>query len=422
MGKVKAQSPMWPLAAAVVVAAFLAGLMSRRTVELGSPAPGTGQSLVAQGLVASSLDKVEIPESEYFGEMVRVLERLYVDGVKDEDALVAGAIRGMVASLADPSSSFYNKEQMLALEGRLQGKYDGIGAELSLEFDQAELSKLQNRSRDIDGLLLLPSLRVTAVMPGSPAEKAGMRAGDVIREIEGRALVSADDIKEIRALQKAASEGKVSNTEIEKQREEFRKRADENLTAQRAREKLTTGVDGALNVKWRRPGQKDEVSARVSRQRTNVQPLIKNSDGSYMVRFIKGLPEAMQAQGLAGKDLVLDLRNSGMGDLGVLKRVLGQVSAPGPFGRLATERPGEARRLMVEPGIAKPGRLRLKVDSSVSGAAEIFALAVSQRGQGQLDGTKMAGSTAWTEVMVGPEGTGYTLTTGIFRPLTGAAK
>lgn len=89
-------------------------------------------------------------------------------GQKDERALTEAAIRGMLQELNDPYSEFLSQEKLQEFERQLQGSVDGIGAQLSRQ--------------NINGR---HHLFIAAPLPGSPAQKAGLRAGDAIVSIDG---------------------------------------------------------------------------------------------------------------------------------------------------------------------------------------------------------------------------------------------
>jgi carboxyl-terminal processing protease len=98
-----------------------------------------------------------------FARVLTHVERLYVDEVDGED-LVVGAIHGMLRTL-DPHSSYMTAEDFRILEGDTRGRFGGVGLEVG--------------ARDGD-------LTVIAPIPGTPAERAGLRPGDRIVAIEGR--------------------------------------------------------------------------------------------------------------------------------------------------------------------------------------------------------------------------------------------
>ena len=88
---------------------------------------------------------------------------LYI-GDSDPQEMIYGAISGMVSALGDPYSAFLKPSDNEKFSQDLSGQFDGIGAELTMQNGQ---------------------IVVVAPLAGSPAEKAGVRAKDVIVEIDG---------------------------------------------------------------------------------------------------------------------------------------------------------------------------------------------------------------------------------------------
>lgn len=85
----------------------------------------------------------------------------------DAEALRQGAIKGMVEALDDPYTAYLDAETyQLSLSG-LEGRFDGIGATVTRRDDR---------------------IIVVTPFPGSPAEKAGIRANDEVLEIEGNSV------------------------------------------------------------------------------------------------------------------------------------------------------------------------------------------------------------------------------------------
>lgn len=100
---------------------------------------------------------------EQLGRVLVEVENEYVDPVS-RAKLVDGAIKGMVAEL-DPHSSYMPPDDFSAFESDTEGQFGGIGIEVEARSDQ---------------------LIVLAPIEGSPAERAGVRSGDMIVVVDGR--------------------------------------------------------------------------------------------------------------------------------------------------------------------------------------------------------------------------------------------
>ena len=91
--------------------------------------------------------------------------RDYVDRDRlDADVLSKGAIEGMVKALDDPYTSYIDAETYKVGMSGLEGEIEGIGAQVGIREEK---------------------LTIIAPIPNSPADKAGLKAEDVILEIDG---------------------------------------------------------------------------------------------------------------------------------------------------------------------------------------------------------------------------------------------
>ncbi|MCX7863521.1 MAG: S41 family peptidase [Novosphingobium sp.] len=113
----------------------------------------------------AGLAAVEGRSGEQFGRLIaiyRLIKENYVDEVDDEK-LFKGAINGMLESL-DPHSSYLDGAALQRLETMIEGSYSGLGLSVMME----------------DG-----AVKVISPFKGSPAEKAGIKAGDYITHLDG---------------------------------------------------------------------------------------------------------------------------------------------------------------------------------------------------------------------------------------------
>nr|MBA4170670.1 S41 family peptidase [Chloroflexota bacterium] len=124
------------------------------------------------------------------------LQSEYVDEL-DPDKLAEGAIRGMFQyGVEDPNSGYMPPEQYQQALGDLSGTFSGIGAEMSMQNaeDPADLAACT----EFTGVC---QLVVIAPLSDSPAEEAGLEAGDVVLAVDGDSVVGSimnDQISRIR--------------------------------------------------------------------------------------------------------------------------------------------------------------------------------------------------------------------------------
>lgn len=128
---------------------------------------GSGYKLGQKQSVQSS-SNYQISNSDFslFWSVWNKIKEKYVDKKKiDWQKMYYGAIKGMVSALDDPYTFFLTPEENKQSKNDLQGKFEGIGAQLGLK---------NNR------------IIVIAPLKNSPAEKAGVKAGDFINAVDGK--------------------------------------------------------------------------------------------------------------------------------------------------------------------------------------------------------------------------------------------
>ncbi|MEO0032076.1 MAG: hypothetical protein RIS94_1834 [Pseudomonadota bacterium] len=116
----------------------------------------------------AGLAAVDARSGPEFGKLMAVYERIktnYVEPV-DDDKLVKGAIDGMLATL-DPHSSYLDARDFENLRTQTDGAYGGLGLSVTMD----------------DG-----AVKVIAPTKGSPADLAGVKAGDYITHLDGKLI------------------------------------------------------------------------------------------------------------------------------------------------------------------------------------------------------------------------------------------
>ena len=191
-----------------------------------------------------------------------VLEEKYM-GEIDDEALIEGAIKGYVSALGDPYTTYYTKEEMDELMEETTGNYVGIGIYMTLDIDNN-------------------AIYVVKPMEDSPAEEAGIQAGDLITKVDGKEYSGEELDQASNAIK--GEEGTTVKLEI-----------------------LRDGETQELEVERR----KIVVSHIVEKKFDNVgYLLIEDFDGGCAKEFEEKYKE-LESQGI--DRLIIDLRNNGGG-------------------------------------------------------------------------------------------------------------
>jgi len=96
---------------------------------------------------------------------IRLIQAEYVDGNVDTAKLSHGTVSGLVASLGDPYSTYYDPDQYKRLQDSYEGRYSGVGIYLTFGTGYPT---------------------ITGTVPGSPAAGAGLQGGDEIVKVDGK--------------------------------------------------------------------------------------------------------------------------------------------------------------------------------------------------------------------------------------------
>lgn len=289
---------------------------------------------------ADTVPSAESPTQKLFSPFWQawdIVHSRYVDQPVDDLALMRGAIRGMLDALGDEHTSYMDPDQYQQADTELSGEYEGIGAWV-----------------DTGG----EYLTIISPMPGSPAEAAGIKAGDLILAVDGEDMTGIDPSLVV-------------------QRVLGPKGTSVRLTLKRE------GVPEPIEVSVLRgsilvPSVESEM---LENQIAYVRLLTFGEDTTRDLRAALGSLLAQKPRAL-----ILDLRGNGGGYLNTAVDVTSEFL---PGGIVLTERFGDGREEVYQAhsgGLATEIPMAVLVDGGSASASEIVAGALQDRGRALLVG------------------------------------
>jgi carboxyl-terminal processing protease len=299
----------------------------------GTALPASGSSATAGSSQDGSLEELFKP----FWQAWEIIHQRYVDQPVDDQALMHGAIRGMLDALGDQHTAFMDPDQYNQASIDLAGEYEGIGAWVDTESEY---------------------LTIISPMPGSPAERAGLKSGDQVLFIDGEDMTGIDGLLVIRRVLGPA--GTVVHLSIRRAGES------ELLEIDVERESITV----------------PSVESRMLDDQIGYVRLF--TFGQSTTRDLRQALNALHDQG--AEALVLDLRGNGGGFLTTAIEVASEFIGEGV---IMIERFGDGREEVYTArrgGLATDLPLAVLINAGSASASEIVAGAIQDHGRGVLVG------------------------------------
>ena len=288
----------------------------------------------------------------------RVINEDYVES-PEKEALVRGAIRGMVEELGDPYSSYMDPSRYKEAKLHTSGKYVGVGIAVEQVGEY---------------------VTVVAPFKGTPAYEAGIVSGDRITKVDGQDVVGSPVERAVALIKGPA------------------------------------GTFVRLGI-LSKDGQFREVTlARTLITPPTVEGRMIDADIGYLritqfasntAEEMRGVLKELKSQGM--KAMVLDLRHNPGGLFDQALEVAEMLVPQGPVVKLVS-RGGEQRSFDSDSSGAGFPLVAL-VDKGSASAAEIVAGAIQDRGVGPLVGTKTFGKASVQSLVDLPNGSGLRITT-----------
>lgn len=295
------------------------------------------------------------------GVLEEMIDEYYLEDAQ-ESALEQGVYKGMIEALQDPYSTYYSQEELEELQNKTQGIYYGIGARVGIDADTQ-----------------LP--RIASVIEGTPAQEAGLMAGDLLYEVDGT-CVQGMDLNSAVALVKG-DEGTIVHLTVIREGEtdylefDVERRKLENETV--SYEMMEDGI-GYIQIQ-----EFDDVT---------------------VDQFSEAL-DACRREGMQG--LILDLRGNPGGNLSTVCEIA-RMMLPEGLIVYTEEKNGDREEYTCDGSRQLTEPLVVLVDSNSASASEILAGAVKDYGIGTLVGTTTFGKGIVQRIMKLSDGSAVKLT------------
>lgn len=284
----------------------------------------------------------------------------HYEGQYDKEKLFEGAIAGMVKTLDDPYSVYLDKEAFTSLNDTTEGSFGGVGIVIG--------------KKDKDFVVVAP-------MEGTPGAKAGIKAGEKIRKIDGKD-VAGMQLEELVGKIRGENGTKVALTLEDKNG------AVRDVTVVRGEIKIESVVSKML------PGTKIGY--------VRLAVFNDNTGADFLKSYQKLESEGMQAT-------ILDLRQNPGGLLNEAVKVARVLVPKGPIVSVTDKQGRTVTQESQLPAVKYP--LAVLVDHGSASASEIVAGAIQDTQAGKLFGVTTFGKGVVQTIYRMGNTTGLKLTT-----------
>lgn len=275
-----------------------------------------------------------------FWNVYGLLQKEYI-GTLDKEKAVEGATKGLVESLDDPYSSYLPADERKRLDEELSGQFDGIGAILSEKDRRTEIVEL---------------------IPGSPAEKAGLKANDLILAVDDQPT--------------------------------------EGLVLDEVVSKIRGPKDTTVTLLVERSGTDDPIVFKITRAKIQVKSVKSEMKGQVgyidVSQFgddtVEGVTEAVKSlKDKKAKAIILDLRNNPGGYLNSVPPIAGLFLPPSVIVKEKYKSGKTDSLRSTSVPILPDTPLFILVNDSSASASEILAGALQDYDRATLIGEKTYG-------------------------------
>ncbi len=290
----------------------------------------------------------------------KIIDQYYL-GEVDENKLEEGAIKGYIEGLGDPYTEYISKEDMDDYLDDTMGNFVGIG-----------IYMIKNTQYD--------KIQVLSTIKGSPAEKAGVQAGDLILSVDGIEY-KADDMTT----------------------------ASNNIKGEEGTKVVVELLRGAQNIKYAITREKvkvNQVEGKVISK--NIGYIQFTSFDETTAEDFKTKYEELAKQGI--QSLIIDLRNNGGGIVDQALEIADYMTTKDSVLLYEVDKNNKetVRKSKKDPIINMP--IIILTNENTASASEILAGALKDLGKAKIVGTKTYGKGVIQQILKISDGSGLKIT------------
>ena len=306
-------------------------------------------------------------------EISQIVSNYFYGSVSDQNKLNGALTEGYVNGLGDPNSRYLDATEYASYTGMLEGGVTGAGIESAYNYQQAQLV-------------------VTYVYEGSPAEKSGVQAGDVITAINNTTVTMSNFAQ----LQNMLYGSLLSSVSVEYERDGETKVAE---------------IMSGFSI----PGVKTNIYGDVGY--IKIGGFYKNTASEF-----KAAIEKLMADG--AESIVFDVRDVSSGTIDYSAQVI-DVIVPAISDNIAVAKDKDGNVYKKKIYTAENSNFSLPfavlINGGTSGPAELFACDMRDIAQAHIIGTTTAGNGTMQELFALEDGGAVLLTVAVIEPRGGAA-
>lgn len=290
----------------------------------------------------------------------KIIDQYYL-GEVDENKLEEGAIKGYIEGLGDPYTEYISKEDMDDYLDDTMGNFVGIG-----------IYMIKNTQYD--------KIQVLSTIKGSPAEKAGVQAGDLILSVDGIEY-KADDMTT----------------------------ASNNIKGEEGTKVVVELLRGAQNIKYEITREKVKVNQVEGKLISkNIGYIQFTSFDETTAEDFKTKYEELAKQGI--QSLIIDLRNNGGGIVDQALEIADYMTTKDSVLLYEVDKNNKetVRKSKKDPIINMP--IIILTNENTASASEILAGALKDLGKAKIVGTKTYGKGVIQQILKISDGSGLKIT------------